>query len=269
MSRLVKADATTGYHDVVPKENPYTKFLRFGHLSLEAGQTWVLDTVEEEVVAVILTGTISVRVTSSAHAGASRFDSLGGRTDVFAELPTSVYLPRDSVAEFNANSDVQVGLCYAKAGERFDPFVVRPDEVAVAHRGTDNWGRTVRDILTTNGEGRVASIVVGETINDPGNWSSYPPHKHDGEFAPEEPNFEEVYFYKIQPASGMAIQVHYTPDRSIDDAHIVRDGDTFVIDKGYHPLTVTGGHSAYYLWAMAGDSGRALNPYIDPDYRWL
>jgi 5-deoxy-glucuronate isomerase len=263
MSRLIKANTSIGYHDVVPKTNPYTKFLRFGTLNLEAGQQWSLQTEDEEVVAVVLTGTVSVDVDGSS------FPQLGGRANVFEALPTSIYLPRDAVAEFRADTDVQIGLCYATAAERFEPFVVRPEEVAVAERGTDNWCRTVRDILTTNGEGRVASIVVGETINAPGNWSSYPPHKHDGQYAPEEPNFEEIYYYKIDPDSGAAVQLHYTPDRSIDDAHVVRDGDTFVIEKGYHPLTVTGGHSAYYLWAMAGDSGRVLNPYIDPDYRWL
>lgn len=263
MSRLVKANVEPGYHDVVGRDNPYTTFLRFGTLNLAAGQEWRLSTADEEVVAVVLTGTVSVQVDGTA------FDRLGGRTSVFTELPTSVYIPRDSEVVFTGDSDVQLGLCYAKAAERFEPFVIEPQDVSVAERGADNWRRTVRDILTTNGEGRTSSIVVGETINAPGNWSSYPPHKHDGEFAPEEPNFEEIYFYKIEPDTGMAVQLHYTPDRSIDDAHIVRDGDTFVIERGYHPLTVAGGHSAYYLWAMAGDSGRVLNPYIEPEYRWL
>jgi 5-deoxy-glucuronate isomerase len=263
MSRLIKADHSPGHHDVVPRQNPYTTFLRFSTLSLAAGEEWTLDTADSEIVAVILTGTVTVQ------AGGTTFVDLGGRTSVFAELPTSVYLPRDTRVGFRAVSDVELGLCSAKAERRFEPFVISPDEVSVAERGADNWRRTVRDILTSNGEGRVDSIVVGETINAPGNWSSYPPHKHDGQFAPEEPNFEEIYFYKLDPPSGMAVQLHYTPDRSIDDAHVVRDGDTFVIEKGYHPLTVAGGHSAYYLWAMAGDSGRVLNPYIDPDYRWL
>ena len=263
MSRLIKASPEPGYHDVVPRENAYTKFLRFGHLKLNAGERWVSQTGEEEVVAVLLTGTASFEVDGTTFAG------LGGRSDIFTELPTSLYVPRDALVQVTADTDVEIGLCIAKGGKRYAPFVVSPEEVSVAERGTDNWRRTVRDILTSNGEGRVDSIVVGETINAPGNWSSYPPHKHDGEFAPEEPNFEEIYFYKVDPPSGMAVQLHYTPDRSIDEAHVVRDGDTFVIEKGYHPLTVAGGHSAYYLWAMAGDSGRVLNPYIDPDYRWL
>lgn len=263
MSRLIKARTDTGYQDLVGEDNGYTKFLRFGLIKLSAGQSHTAKTEGFEAVAVILTGTATVAVEHQ------RWEGLGGRQSVFDGNPTSVYVPAFSDYEVVAETDVEIALCIAATQEKLEPFVVAPDDVTVSHRGEKNWKRTIRDILTSSGEGRVSTIVVGETINDPGHWSSYPPHKHDGEFAPDEPNFEEIYHYRVDPAGGFGVQLHYTKSREIDEAHTVRNGDTYVIEKGYHPMASAGEHSLYYLWVMAGDTGRKLNPYIDPDFTWL
>jgi 5-deoxy-glucuronate isomerase len=263
MSRLVKASPDTGYQNLVGDDNGYTKFLRFGIIKLQAGQTHTTKTEGYEAVGVILTGTASISVEGE------RWEHLGGRTSVFEGNPTSVYIPAFSDYTIEAETDVEIALCIAVTEEKLNPFVVSPDEVQVAQRGEKNWKRTIRDILTTSGEGRVSTIVVGETINDPGHWSSYPPHKHDGEFAPDEPNFEEIYHYRVEPEGGFGVQLHYTKSQDIDEAHTVRNGDTYVIERGYHPMAAAGEHSLYYLWVMAGDTGRKLNPYIDPDFTWL
>jgi 5-deoxy-glucuronate isomerase len=263
MSRLVQARAGTGYQDLVGEDNGYTKFLRFGIIKLPAGTSHISRTEGFEAVGILLTGTATVKVESRT------WGNIGGRTSVFEGEPTSVYIPAHTEYEILAETDLEVALCIAATEEKFEPFIVTPEEVRVDQRGEKNWKRTIRDILTDRGEGRVSTIVVGETINDPGHWSSYPPHKHDGEFAPEEPNFEEIYHFRVAPIEGFGVQLHYTKDREIDEAHIVRDGDTYVIERGYHPLAGAGEHSVYYLWVMAGDTGRKLNPYIDPDFTWL
>jgi 5-deoxy-glucuronate isomerase len=263
VSRLIKASTSQGYQDAVPDGNPYTKFLRFGLIKLAAGESYQAVNTGVETLAVVLTGTVNATVDGESWEG------LGGRESVFDGPASSVYIPLDSSFTFVAETDVEVALCSTVTDEKLLPFVISPEEVQVSDRGDRNWKRTIRDILTTSGEGRVSRLVVGETINSPGDWSSYPPHKHDGQYAPEEPNFEEIYHYRVDPPEGFGVQLHYTDDRSIDDAHTVRDGDTFVIEQGYHPLAAAGGHSLYYLWVMAGDTGRALNPYIEPAYRWL
>jgi 5-deoxy-glucuronate isomerase len=107
--------------------------------------------------------------------------------------------------------------------------------------------------------------MVGETFNPPGNWSSYPPHKHDG--ADGEPRLEEVYHFRISPDHGFAHQSLYTAAGECV-THQVKDGDAVLLPYGYHPVSAPPGYRVYYLWALAGDQ-RRLVPYEDPQHRWI
>jgi 5-deoxy-glucuronate isomerase len=109
-------------------------------------------------------------------------------------------------------------------------------------------------------------LLLGETINPPGAWSSYPPHKHDHEAPPEEVRLEEVYLFKVDPAGGFGVQVHY--EAGVEEAVVVRDDDVAVIRSGYHPVVGAPGYSLYYLWIMAGD-GRQMIPHFDPAHAWV
>ena len=91
--------------------------------------------------------------------------------------------------------------------------------------------------------------MVGETFNPPGNWSSYPPHKHDGRDG--EPVLEEVYYYRVDPAHGFGQQMLYTEDGECV-THTVRDGDAVLLPYGYHPVSAPPGYQLYYLWGLAG-----------------
>ena len=108
--------------------------------------------------------------------------------------------------------------------------------------------------------------MVGETINPPGNWSSYPPHKHDRHAPPDEVALEELYYYRFKPETGFGVQLIY--DDRDETARIVRDGDVVAIPSGYHPVVAAPGYSLYYLWVMAGE-GRMLAPYFDPTHAWV
>lgn len=261
MDRLVKARHAHGYDEVFAADGNLLKFIGLDTLNLNAGESHTHDTEGYEMVAVILSGTVTV------EASDNRWTGLGGRTSVFEGLPTSVYLPPRTQFTVTAETDVRLAIVKAVSqAEGLVPFVVTPDEVSGAERGAQNWRRVVNDILTTNGEGRVDSIVVGETISYPGEWSSYPPHRHDGT-SEGEPNFEEIYYFEMDPSEGFGAQFHYAEDRSIDDAHMIHSGDAFAIDNGFHPVAVAGGYRLYYLWVMAGDSGRELNPFVHPDQR--
>ena len=66
---------------------------------------------------------------------------------------------------------------------------------------------------------------------------------------------EEVYFYRVRPSDGFGLQMVYTQDRSIDDSYIVRENDTVLIPKGYHPAAASPGNALYILWIMAVKSG--------------
>jgi 5-deoxy-glucuronate isomerase len=107
--------------------------------------------------------------------------------------------------------------------------------------------------------------MVGETFNPPGNWSSYPPHKHDGRDG--EPVLEEVYYYRVSPPQGFGQQMLYTSDGECT-THTVRDGDAVLLPYGYHPVSSPPGYTLYYLWAMAGGE-RRLALHEDPAHVWI
>jgi 5-deoxy-glucuronate isomerase len=264
MNSLYKAKAAAGYQDIIKEENETLNYLALGKISLSECETFRSATGDYETALVILSG----KATISSEDKVWR--NLGERNSVFDGKATVVYIPRESEYHVIPETEqVEIAVCKVKAEKKFTPFVIKPDEVTVNQRGKDTWKREVHDIITDNGDGRVHRMVIGETYNEAGSWSSYPSHKHDGEFAPEEANLEEIYYYQIDPEQGFGIQMHYNKEQSIDHAYIVRNGDSFAIDQGYHPVVAAGGYRLYYLWFMAGESGRTLKPYDDPDHSWL
>jgi len=122
----------------------------------------------------------------------------------------------------------------------------------------------VRTILGPEHE--AGRLLVGETINPPGNWSSYPPHKHDEHRPPLEVQLEEVYLFKVDPPGGFGVQLRYDDDG--EDVRTVRDGDVAVITSGYHPVVAAPGYSLYYLWVRAGN-GRVMAPFLQPQHAWF
>ncbi|MCL8207625.1 MAG: 5-deoxy-glucuronate isomerase [Actinomycetia bacterium] len=217
----------------------------------------------EEAALVVLEGAVDVTVDGRT------FFAVGGRTSVFEAPGSLVYAPVEAeVTVRSVTPAARVAVCRAKAATRRAPFVVRGEEVAPVLRGGAQWRREVRDLLVANGAGRVDGLVVGETINYPGEWSGWPPHRHQAHRPPEEAAFEELYYYRVDPPQGFGIQVHYGSAWHEDEAYLVRDRDAFAIPDGYHPTVAAGGYRLYYLWFMAGPSGRELVPYEDPAHRW-
>lgn len=264
MSGLYKAQPVEGYRDIIGENESALKYLAFAKLFLRNGEEYHGETGNYETVLVLMSGTVSVFCDGQA------WYHIGRRANVFAGKATAVYLPCQSDYRVKAESpEVEIAVCKARAERRSEPFVVYPEDVVVHHRGKETWKREVHDIIADEGDPRVHRIIVGETYNPPGQWSSYPPHKHDRARLPEEAKLEEIYHYQIHPRQGFAVQVHYTEDRSVDNAYVVRHGDTFAIPGGYHPVAAPGGYRVYYLWFLAGETGRTLKPYDDPDHRWL
>lgn len=238
--------------------------LTFGTCNLDAGDRWEMETGTDEVLAVVLRGKVD------AVAGGRGWTGLGGRETVFAGRATAVYVPpmsRLSLAA--AGGPALVGVCQSPvaAGEATpEPYVVRPEDVRVTERGRAPFGREVHDILDASRP--AARLVVGETFNAVGNWSSYPPHKHDENRAEEEVRLEELYYFQVDPEQGFGAQFLYTADGSMDEAYRVRQGDVTLLPHGYHPVSAAPGYRLYYLWVMAGD-GRQLRPFDDPVHAWV
>jgi 5-deoxy-glucuronate isomerase len=133
-------------------------------------------------------------------------------------------------------------------------------------RGSGRTERTIHNLLM---EDRAAeSLLVTEVLTPAGNWSSYPPHKHDRDAPPDESYLEETYYHRTARPEGFAVQLVYTGDRSLDAALQVRDGDVVLIPRGYHPVSAAPGYDLYYLNVMAGPRRRWLVT-TDPDHQWL
>jgi 5-deoxy-glucuronate isomerase len=116
-------------------------------------------------------------------------------------------------------------------------------------------------------------LVVVEVYTPSGNWSSYPPHKHDQHRLDEngsllEADLEEIYFYKMNRPEGYAYQRVYSDDRSMDELILVRDNHLVLSPRGYHPVVAAHGYDCYYLNMLAG-SAQSLAASDDPDYAWV
>ncbi len=218
-----------------------------------------------ERLAVILSGRAMLMLDGDDHG------VVGGRADVFEGAGDAVYLPPASSAVMVATGDAPactLAVVSAPAGS-LQPGAARVIAAATQREvvvGRESWGRTVRTIL---GPGDPASrLLVGETVHiETGTWSSFPPHRHDRELA-DEARLEEVYYYRLHPANGFAVQVRYDNDGGQEDLHIARDGDAAAITSGFHPLVAAPGHRLYYLWILAGEE-RAMRVHVDPRYRWV
>ena len=141
-----------------------------------------------------------------------------------------------------------------------------PDEVGIEIRGGANATRQINSMLPPNFPAH--RLIVVEVFTPAGNWSSFPPHKHDVHNPPREVDLEEIYYYRIDKPEGFAVQKVYTGDGRIDETLTVRDGELVLIPEGYHPVVAAHGYNVYYLNALAG-SARSLAASDDPNYAWV
>lgn len=231
--------------------------LSMWRMRLQPGETASLQLDDEELIVVLQEG----RGRFSAGDQAWPVQRLG----VFAERATAVYVPPGLAfaAEADAPLVLEAILVSAPAMAGRSPGLVGPADVQVHDRGRGMYAREVHDVFVSDPHAR--RLMVGETFNPPGHWSSFPPHKHDGQDG--EPFLEEMYYFRIQPPQGFGQQMLYTAaGESV--AHVVRDGDAVILPYGYHPVCSPPGYRLYYLWAMAG-AERRLALYEDPDHRWI
>lgn len=225
-------------------------------LVLDAGQKFTLSTGGCEVAAVILSGEASVHVQGREY----RLSRAG----VFTAPASAVCVPRDTQAEIIASKPAEIALCKSKTEKTGEAFFISPEMTREKTVGRDNWERKVVDIISTDAPAK--RLVVGETFNKPGCWSSFPPHKHDTHIPGAEVKMEEIYLFRMDPAEGFGTQTIYGSQGT--HSFKVRDYDAVTIPWGYHPVSAMPGYGLYYLWFLAGE-GRELKPNTDPEYKWL
>jgi len=269
-SRLYKSvQAKKGYTPIVSPKNSELKYLEFGRLYLpQEGDEYRSVTADREAVLAILGGKCSVEIECPFQM--ISYTKIGNRTDVFSGKPTMIYLPARAEFKLTAETEaLEVGVCLAPSEADYPPVLVRPEDVVEKSVGTSNWSRKVYTCVGDNVKAQ--RLLVGETVNPPGNWSSAPPHKHDAKSAIETP-LEEVYFFKIMPTQGFGLQRIYSGPEDkepFDEVYVVENNDTVVIPRGYHPVVACPGYQLYYLWALAGEERRYGAWTDDPRHSWL
>ena len=165
-----------------------------------------------------------------------------------------------------AESACEFALCYCTARTAYPARLITPGEVEIEIRGGGNATRQINHLLKPDFP--ADRILLVEVYTPSGNWSSYPPHKHDVHNPPAEVDLEEIYYYKIDRPEGYAIQRVYTADRRLDETLTVRDGEMVFIPEGYHPVVAAHGYNVYYLNVLAG-TARSMAATDDPNYAWV
>jgi len=198
---------------------------------------------------------------------------LEGRTSVFEQMTDVCYLGVGDDATLISDKGGRFAITTAVATEQRSARYYPASDVAVEIRGAGQATRQINALLSADVPGPQKLIVV-EVLAPGGNWSSYPPHKHD-ESSDVEVQLEEIYYFLIRDRTrwrdGFGMHRTYTLDGEIDETVEVRSGDVFLVPRGYHgPCVAAPGYDMYYLNVMAGpDPERRWMLYTDPEYAWL
>jgi 5-deoxy-glucuronate isomerase len=241
-------------------------YLNMAALRLSRGEKFPSDVGEHEHVSVILGGRCNIRTS------AGNFLNLGRRPDVFSGMPYALYLPRRVQFEIEALTDnLEIASCWVPTDQDHPAQLVTPKDSSIEIRGGGNATRQINSIIRPGFN--CHRLVCVEVYTPSGNWSSYPPHKHDDHRVDAEGNLleadlEEIYFYKINPSHGYAYQRVYNASGTLDVLMMARNHDIVLVPEGYHPVVSAHGYTTYYLNFLAG-SAQSLATSDDPTYAWI
>lgn len=245
------------HQTLIHTANSSLRYLEVEVLDLAGGDHWTRPADGREVAIVPLEGEGLLAVEGTASP-TGRIE----RRDVFTASPTAAYVPPGRALTVTAASPLQAVLVSTEwPGRAADPVVVPASAVAVETVGRETWRRYVRRIFGPDGV--TARLLVGETVNPPGHWSGWPPHKHD-ESTPGESLLEEVYYFRLSPPDGYLVQLLYDR-KGWQEALLVQEEGAVAISRGYHPTVAAPGTTGYYLWALAGPE-KSYQVTIDPAF---
>ncbi len=231
-------------------------------IELEPGHSRDLATGGDELAVLPLEGGLRVEVEGATH-------DLEGRESVFDRVTDAVYLPRDTEARLVADRRCQVALPSCPARTRREVAYIDARAVAIEIRGAGRSTRQVTNFLTPE----VAlpdRLLCCEVLTPRGNWSSYPPHKHDTPGGVEAV-LEEIYYFRVEGPDGMAAHRTYDLEEGWDVTVTIGDGDVFLIPRGYHgPCMASPNSALWYLNVLAGpEPERSMAISDDPAHAWI
>jgi 5-deoxy-glucuronate isomerase len=243
----------------LPRERAKWEWMSFSVRRLAPDEKYEVHSKTEEIGLVLLGGICSADWGEGTQ-------EIGKRANVFDGLPYGLYLPAGHAAKVRATSRCEVAECRVPSVAKLEPKLVAPDQVTASLRGGGNATRRIVDVMPPCFP--ADRLIAVEVYTPSGNWSSYPPHKHEVHNPPTEVDLDEIYYYRFQQPAAYALQRLYSSDGSRDTVVVARDGDAIVIRDGYHPVVAGHGYETYYLNFLAG-SERSLANTIDPAHSWV
>ncbi|NNL18909.1 MAG: 5-deoxy-glucuronate isomerase [Boseongicola sp.] len=259
---LRKPTGTVGVvHDITPKSANWG-YVGFALHRLSPGDAASGSTRDLEAILVVVEGKLELTV------GDTDFGEIGDRMSVFEKTaPHCVYAPGRTEWVATATTECVLAICTAPAKGDYPVQRLGPDGIELTPRGKGQNQRFINNIAM---EGRdvAGSLLVTEVFTPPGNWSSYPSHRHDEDDFPRMTYLEETYYHRLNPAQGFGVQRVYTEDGTLDETMAVKDGDVVLVPKGHHPCAAPYGYEMYYLNVMAGPL-RKWRFENDPDHDWI
>jgi 5-deoxy-glucuronate isomerase len=254
-SRPASARGSRPLISVTPRRAGW-RYVSFTVRQIGRGDTWRGSTGREELCIVLLEGSCRVGWNGDSV-------ELGPRRDVFSSYPHALYLPPSTRFELRAADRTIVADCRAPARSTHPARAIRPENCGFEIRGGGNATRQIVDIVSPAFP--ADRLMICEVFTPSGNWSSYPPHKHDKDNPPGEVDLEEIYYYRFADPDAYGIQRLYGPGDRHDRAITVRHGDVVLVRDGYHPFVAAHGYDAYYLNVLAG-TRRSMAASDDPRY---
>lgn len=256
---LVKPSGTSGkVHDITP-ESAGWHYVGFGLYHLKAGEKAAEQTGDREVILVMVSGKAHIQ------AGNQDFGVQGERMHVFERIPPHcVYIPNDSDWQAVATTDCTIAVCTAPGKGGHSAQVIT--DISLEERGKGANTRFIHAIAMEDKD-IADSLLVTEVYTPQGNWSSYPPHRHDQGNYPDITYLEETYYHRLDPAQGFGFQRVFTEDGELDETMSVSDGDVVLVPKGHHPVGAPYGYDMYYLNVMAGPMRKwRFQNHVDHDW---
>ena len=247
MSKLLLRPAgdTGKIHDITPDSAGW-RYVGFAVHRLRAGDTVAAETGDTEVILVMVEGKANIQ------AAGQDFGELGDRMSVFERTPPHcLYVPNATEWTATATTDCTIGVCRAPGKGNYSAQRIGPDGINTETRGKGANTRYI-NIIAMEDRDVADSLLVTEVFTPPGNWSSYPPHRHDEDDFPNMTYLEETYYHRLNPSQGYGHQRVWTEDGSLDETMTVQDHDVVLVPKGHHPCGVPWGYEMYYLNVMAG-----------------
>ncbi|MCA9766815.1 MAG: 5-deoxy-glucuronate isomerase [Carnobacterium sp.] len=247
----------------ITRENSLLEYIEAQVFNMEKEGEFHTSLEDKEICIVALSGKYTI------SDGSQTFEEVGTRKTVFEKIPTdSVYIPCNKKVSIKCIEEGNIILCYSPSTDiNRETVLISAKDNSIEKRGHYNNNRLVHNIL--DDKSLISeNLLVVEVFTDSGNWSSYPPHKHDQNNLPEESFLEETYYHELNPKQGFVFQRIYTEDRLLDETMAIYNQDMVVVPKGYHPVSVPDGYDSYYLNIMAGPT-KTWKFNNEKDHEWI